>query len=825
MTEQKEKKTKKKTEPKKALKVLKVFTLTILFLILTAGVTLGGYLYAIIKSTPQLDVNAVLSLNQPSVLFDNKGNKMDNVITEEQRFVVSFDTMPDNLKNAFISIEDERFYQHKGVDPKRLLGVIYVNIKNKLTGKTSLQGASTLTQQLLKNTILTNDVTIERKVKEIYLALNLEKSLNKNQILEAYLNTIPLGGHQYGVEATSLKYFGKSVKGLNLIQCAYIAGITQAPSYYDAFSAAAKKNPSRYLNRTKTVIEKMLDNGYITKEQYDKAIADLNNGELEKTFNTVKQTEKLNFEWFSRPVIEEVIADLKEKYKYTDEEARKLAINGGLKIYTTMDRELQINTQNVLNDRSNFKIGNKEEYDKDGVPLLQASATIMDYRTGEVKAMVGGRGNQTGTINRAYTDLRSIGSATKPLTVYAPAIEMKLVNPGTTFSDTPTTYNIDGQTWTPKNQHNANRGQLTVREALRYSSNVIAVRVADKLGVNNALAYGEKFGLIYSKNSKYLPALALGQFYNGSGKDRDGGNTFIMAAAYGTFGNDGIYTKPILYTKVIDATGKEILTGNAKKTKVISPETAYVMYDLLKEPVENYSAKPAKFGAIPVAGKTGTTTDNKDLWFAGLTPYLSAAVWVGYDTPRTMTNMYGSDSSSGEVSGSLWGKIMAKAHEGLSYKEIEAPNGLVKVVICADSGKLPTDLCRKDPRGSRLVEDYVVDGSQPTALCDLHVLVKINKSNGKLANANTPPNLIEERVFLRNQVPTQEDDTKPTPTEPDTTNKDTTQPPGTTENTEGDTNVNENNGTNNNSTVNGNTTNTNTTEKNNNNNNSNNKKQ
>jgi penicillin-binding protein 1A len=376
------------------------------------------------------------------------------------------------------------------------------------------------------------------------------------------------------------------------------------------------------------------------------------------------------------------------------------------------------------------------------------------------------------SINRAYSTagLRSIGSATKPLTVYGPVIDMKLMTPATMVEDNHLPEEIskkyprdaDGRLWDPLNEDLSYKGTITLRDALKYSRNPVAARIEDAIGLNVGLSYGEKFGLKYNKVSKSsIATLSLGQF-NNDPKDRDGGNSYIMAAAYGTFGNSGVYTQPVLYTKVVDATNKVILDNSTPTTKkILSPESAYVMYDLLKGPV-SWSSHYAKFGDIPVAGKTGTTTENKDLWFSGLTPYLSAAVWVGYDQPTLLKGF------SGETVSPIWGKIMAKAHEGLPYKEIDMPSGVVKASVCMDSGKVATDLCSKDPRGNRVIQDIFVEGTVPTALCDVHVAAKVNKANGKLATDNTPAGLVEDRVFVKtpNQggasLPTEQDDTKPT---------------------------------------------------------------
>ncbi|MBK1809350.1 PBP1A family penicillin-binding protein [Clostridium sp. YIM B02505] len=811
----------KRKKKKKSRKILRIFLFSFLFLILSAFVVGGGYVYAIVKNAPELNVNNVLSLSQQSRIYDNKEQLMDNVQTDVQRIVVSSDDIPKSLKDAFVSIEDERFYEHKGIDAQRILGALYIDVKNIVTGKRGLHGASTLTQQLLKNTILTSAVTTQRKITEMYLSLKLEGLLTKQQILEAYLNTIPLGGQVYGVEAASLKYFGQSVKDkkLTLVQCAYLAGMNQAPSYYDAFSPQNQKSPTSYRNRTKTVLSKMLEKETITQAQYDQAIKDVDAGNFGFQQKT-SVTEKMNFEWFSRPVIQQVKNDLMQKYKYSEAEASKMLTNGGLKIYTTMDRDLQQATQQLLDDNNNFNLSNnKNEFYESGSykwPKLQASATIMDYKTGQVKAMVGGRGNQPPmSINRAYSTsgLRSVGSATKPLTVYGPAIDMKLLTPASAEEDTPLPEEISkkyprdekGQLWNPQNEDHAYKGTISLRDALKYSRNPVAVKIEDAIGTNVGLSYGEKFGLKYNKASKSsIATLALGQF-NNDPKDRDGGNSYIMAAAYGTFGNSGVYTEPILYTTVKDATGKVILDNTPETRKILSPQSAYVMYDLLKGPV-SWSSAPAKFGDIPVAGKTGTTTDNKDLWFSGLTPYLSGAVWVGYDQPTTLKGFSGSAVSP------IWGKIMAVAHKGLQSKEIEMPSGIVKASVCIDSGKSPTDLCSKDSRGNRVVQDIFIDGTQPTALCDVHVTAKINKANGKLATDNTPASLIEERVFVKNStqagigLPTEQDDTKPT-SPPTNTNGNNTSNGTNTNNSGANTGT---NGTNNNTDSTNNSSNNNT---------------
>jgi len=786
---------KKPKKQKKAKKIFKGISFGLLFCFLAIFVIGSGYAFAIIKTIPPLNVEAVLSLNQVSSLYDSNGKFMDNLHTDEERYVIDSSKIPSNLKNAFVSIEDERFYSHKGVDVKRILGAAFLDAKKIITGQRGFQGASTLTQQLLKNTILTNDFSFARKIQEAYLAINLEEKLTKDQILTAYLNTIPLGGHAYGIEAASLLYFSKSSSDLSLIECAYLAGITQAPSYYSAYNENNVKDPTPYINRTITVLSMMHKLQYIDDTAYNKAVSDIKNGGL--VFKSSKKDYRLNYEWFVYPAVAQIKEDLKEKYKYTDEEVSQLIVNGGLKIYTTMNRQLQDFTQVTLDKYSNLGISNRETYDNNGVPLLQASATIMDYRTGHVIAMVGGRGKQQPqSTNRAYNDLRPIGSTTKPLTVYGPGIDQKIITAATTIDDDPLPEEIgkkyptsDGP-YNPLNSPNEYDGLMTSRDALTHSKNTGAVLTEDKIGLKTGISYGEKLGLKYNSASKTsIAALALGQF-NNDPNDRDGGNTSILAAAFGTFGNEGIYTKPVLYTKVVDATGKTILDNTKpKQTKVFSPQAAYILYDMLKGPVTEYNAKGAKWGNMPVAGKTGTTTNSTDLWFAGLSPYLSGSVWIGYDKP---TKLIGSSSGCAVV----WGKLMAKAHENSLVKDIDEPSGIVKVSVCKDSGLLPSLFCSRDINGNRVYEELFIEGTEPTTNCPIHTSSISRILNSGLSTPSTSEtNNSTDDV---NVPPVNNDTLSPPPVNtPGSSNNSNSNDNNTTKNTTKNTIKNKNNNSNN----------------------------
>ena len=725
----------------KKKKIIKRVFLALLFLFLALFVIGLGYVFAIISSAPPLDVDAVKNLSQASVLYDRDGEFMDNVHSDIDRQIVDGDKIPKNLKNAFVSIEDERFYTHPGIDVRRILGSAVTDVVKIFKGQRGLHGGSTITQQLLKNTILSNeDFIIERKIKEIYLALQLEKHLDKDEILVQYLNTIPLGGVTYGVEAASNLYFGKSVDKLNLIQCAYIAGVTQAPHTYSAYNPNNKDNPSIYLNRTKTVLGKMKELGYISEEEYNQAISDIDNGGLVFTPKSISY--RLDYEWYINPTVTEVKRDLKEKYKYSDEEVNKLLANGGLRIYTNMDRDLQDYAQKVLDETTAATVRKQETYVAGTkTPEFQGAATVVDYKTGEVLALIGGRGEQgANSLNRAYSDLKSIGSSTKPLTVYGPAIEEKLITAGDTTDDAPIP-SID-----VNNVDFSHVGNITIRDALANSKNIGTVKTQMKIGDSLSKRYGEKFGITYSNASKGYSAFALGEFHNAS-DDRDGATPYILASAFGVFGNGGVYTEPKLYSKVTDASGNILLEKETETKRIFSEQTAYIMYDLLKDAQTKSASNTAKFGAMPVAGKTGTTTGRKDLWFSGLTPHLSASVWLGYDNRTSMNNGYSSASAR------VWGKIMAKASEGMSTKDISMPDNIVKVAVCKDSGHLPTDLCRQDPRGNRVYEEYFIKGTEPTGYCENHVKVKVNSANNKLATPNTPSHLVVEKIFVKKDSP------------------------------------------------------------------------
>ncbi len=653
-----------------------------------------------IKTAPALDINGtILNLDQNSTLYDNNNQVMDTVITTQNRTVVPLSSVPQNLSHAFISIEDERFYQHGGIDVKRIAGAMFYDVLNKIHRQNNIQGASTITQELIKQRMfltdsLQNRLSIRRKVQEAYLAIQLEKYLTKDQILQAYMNTIYLGGQANGVEAASKQYFGTDVNNLNLIQSAFLAGLVQSPSYYYPFSGAANKNPALYLNRTKTVLSKMEENNYINSTDYNNAINDLNSGKL--TFSQSKSNSAYyQYPWFSSSAVAAVKADLKTQYNYTDEQVDNLLTNGGLKIYTTMDRSMEDSVETIMNNTQSYGGASGSFSTSNGIRSPQSSATVTDYRTGQVKVLVGGTGIlPPASYNRSSASYpKPVGSSIKPLTVYAPAIETKAITAGTIVYDTPLSADIankyigsNGEPgYQPLDDTGHYLGPQTVQSAITNSINVIAVKVEDQIGVSTGASYAQKFGLTLDASDKLptsIAAMALGQLDHGS-------DTTTMSSAYGTFGNGGVLVTPKVYTKVVDSKGAVILDNTQPTSKrVISADTAYIMYNLLKGPVSKggTGSNASNYTNMPVAGKTGTTTNSYNLWFCGLSPYYSAAVWIGNDKPMALSKNFGSN-----VSANVWGLIMADVTKNQPIKDLTPPDDL-----------------------SNIDGNYYIDGTEPT---------------------------------------------------------------------------------------------------------------
>ncbi|MBU3199175.1 PBP1A family penicillin-binding protein [Clostridium estertheticum] len=670
------------TKVKKTHKIAKTIILTIISILVVGIVAGAGMVLAIIKTSPSLDINQILDLNQTSVIYDDKGNSMDDVITTDKnkqvvkRTDVSLDSTSQYLGPAFIAIEDARFRQHGGVDYKGITRALLVDVQNKIShGNKSTQGASTITQQLIKNRLfledsLNNRLDYARKIQEAYLAIELDKSMTKNDILEAYMNTIFLGGNAYGVEAAAYQYFSKTSNKLTLVESAFIAGMAQSPSGFYPFTTSAEKNPDVYINKTKLVLSRMYETNSISEKEYDDAINSIKINKI-VFIRPNENLEKYTYESFSVPVIEQIKTDLMAKYNYSTSQVKALLMSGGLKIYTTMDKNLQVKSQKILDNDPVFnKVYNESKNE------VQSSAVILDYHTGQVKAIIGGRGEKPAmSYNRAVDAInfpRSTGSSIKPLTVYAAAIDSKQALATTILDDSPLSpeiankYITNGVPYNPSDD-NQPEGPITMYSAIKTSQNLAAIKLEDQIGVVTGYAYAKKFGLNITSADENISTMALGQFHGGE-------TPLLMAAAYGVFGNSGLYTSPRLYTKVVDKTGKVLLETNYTTRKALDPLSAYTMYDLLKGPISpGGTGTSAKYGDMPVAGKTGTATDSKDLWFCGLTPYYSAAVWIGNDDYKKFSNLSSNDAAL------IWGKLMKEANVNLPIKDITPPDGIVTI--------------------------------------------------------------------------------------------------------------------------------------------------
>lgn len=650
------------------LATIAVMALCIFVIWLTTGVDFG--MVDTVK-------NITLKINTTVYSTDKDGNDevYEQIIASENRVWVGIEDIPQEMQNAIVAIEDERFYKHKGVDVKRTLGAVW----GEFTGGSGY-GGSTLTQQLVKNITGDSERTKARKVREIFRALELEKTLDKSEILELYLNTVYFGQGCYGVETASNKYFGKSVKDLDLAECASIAGITQYPTLYEPIN-----NPEENEKKRRIVLDKMEELGFITDVEHDEAYSK----ELTFTENNVDNTNTQN-SYFVEKVINDVITDLTEKAGYNKSIATQMVYGGGLKIYSTVDKKVQDAMEEVFENEDNFP-------KTKGDVKPESAMVIIDPYTGNVKGIVGGRGKKSGNLvlNRATQSPRQPGSSIKPLSVYGPAIDTGKVTQYTVIKDEP--INING--WAPKNYDGTFEGSMTVMRALQKSQNIPAINILQKVGVDKSYEYltQKMHFTTLDENDRNLSALALGGMSRGV-------TVYEMAAAYSSFPNKGVYNKPKTYTKVTDASGKVILEATNSSNVVFSENAAYTMRNLLKNAVENGTGGGSKISGMDTAGKTGTTDNDYDRWFAAFTPYYCGVVWFGYDVPQKIF-------VSGNPALKMWKAVMDKVHKGLDPKTFDKPSKSSATALCTQSRKLATGQCK-------VYYEYFSKGSAPTVYCN-----------------------------------------------------------------------------------------------------------
>lgn len=661
-------------------------------------------------------------------------------LDSENRIWADLEQIPKDLQKAVVAIEDKRFYKHKGVDWHGTARAIFSTIFGG-----SVQGGSTITQQLVKNVTGDNQNTVKRKVMEIYRAQELEKRYEKDEILEAYLNEVYFGYSCYGVVTASLKYFNKDVSELSLAECASLVAITNNPSLYDPLQTdwGLENNRTRQL----LVLGAMLEQGKIDQATYDAAKeenvvfsngytilggrvdvdtdkkddTDTDGGDEQPEEETETATSSQSY--FTDAVIEDVAAALVEKYGLTDstnpvtgevttafEQGVNMVYGKGYKIYTTQNPDYQKIAEEVCTDTSNLPYTSSytNSYGEKETEQLQVGMTIVDPYTGYVVAMVGGAGVKQ--YDRGWnwaTSARQCGSAIKPISVYAPALDDGTINGASTIDDYPVMV-LNGSVY-PKNANGRYKGLTPLHTAIARSTNTCAVRVVQEYGTSRSYDFMTNklgFTTLTSQDAQQVGNMGLG------GLDR-GVTTEEMAAAFAAFANEGIYTAPRTFVRVEDADGNVILENEAQASVAMKDTTAALMNSLLQEVINGGTGYEGRISGMHVAGKTGTTNNDQDRYFVGYTPYYSCAVWVGYVHNQRIV-------ASGNPAASMWQRVMSRIHADLPDKDFFSCSGLTYVKVCADSGLLATDSCAEDCRGSRVYSALVAADNAPSAYCNMH---------------------------------------------------------------------------------------------------------
>lgn len=743
LEEKVEKKTKNKKQKKKHPKLrlaIKIILIIFALLILIGGGIIAGILTGLFGDDFKLTEEELKIGNLNTEIYDRNGELIATLNGEEKRKWLDIGDMPDNLVKAFVAIEDERFYEHHGVDISRTASATIKWILSKIGIGEEGHGGSTITQQLIKNLTNENEREWTRKVKEIARAYNLEKELSKNQILELYLNLIFLGGNQiHGVELGSQYYFSKSAKDLDLAECAFLAGINNSPNIYDPFhtnsSRTDEEDNERIKTRTKTVLAKMKEQREnlsinFTDEEYNVAIAKVDAGLPFKEGNITKNV----YSYHTDAAIEEIIKQLMEEnpdWSYV--RAEQYLYGGGFKIYTTQNTWVQgILEEEVKNEAYQVPSRNIEG------EVSQVAMVIIDHTTGQVIATVGGSGEKETSrgLNIATQSTKQTGSSMKPIGVIAPAVENGIITAGTVYDDAPVRYG----SYAPKNYYGGYKGLSTVRYAIEISQNIVPIKILNDLGLDKSRAFLESVGVTsITDQDMGLAQLALGGLTNGI-------SPLQMAGAYAAIANDGEYITPTFYTKVTDKDGNTILTPKQEKRRVLSVENAYIVKSILTQPVlgSGGTASYCKIPNIDTAAKTGTTDKDWDRWLCGFTPYFTAATWFGYKENETVRF----SGQRGNPAGQVWERVMKATHNGLEPKKFEKPDNITYATICRDSGLRATALCAQDARGSRAYTEVFVKGTVPSKTCDCHQSIKVCEEGGTVKLANEfCPNAVE-KVFI-----------------------------------------------------------------------------
>ena len=809
----------------------------VVFLVIVGAFAGLGYVNGLVDSAPEITQIDVVPTGFTTIIYDKEGNEIEHLIAAHyNRIPVTIDEIPDVVQKAFIAIEDERFYEHDGIDVRGIFRAFVNGLKNR--GDFD-QGASTITQQLLKNQVFNGGREdnfidrLERKIQEQYLAIQLENIKGKDFILESYLNTINLGSGTYGVQTASRRYFNKSVQELTLSEAAVIAAIAQLPVYRNPITY-----PENNASRRAEILDEMLEQGYCTQEEYEEALADDVYARIQSVNEELDTTSF--YSYYVDEVIEQVLEDLQSELGYTQTQASTLLYSGGLSIITPQDPIIQKICDEVYSDESFFpemgvsyweityalsiqknnpektvihyhtndllefykdfddpedyyvddgsrKISslfiNKEDMQQkidafreamvdEGDVILgektsmviqpQSSFVIMEQNTGYVSAIIGGRGEKEGnrTLNRATNTTRQPGSTFKILSTYLPAFDTSRFTLASVQDDAGPYYypgtEKEVTNWSSKKKY---EGLSPLRKAIYDSMNIVTVKtladITPQVGYDYLLKLGftslvdsrqESDGRVVSDIN--LP-MALGGL-------TDGVSNLELTAAYNAIANKGVYIEPSFYTKILDQNGNILLEKKPEREQVMKESTAWLLTSAMEDVVKKGTATDIKFQNInmPVAGKTGSTSDYYDLWFSGYTPYYTATIWSGFDNNRYQTNR--------KYQKVIWRTIMERTHDALDLetKSFTKPSSIVTAKICTKSGKLAVEgLCDQYEGGDATRIEYFAKGTQPTEVCDIHVKATICTKTNKLATENCPSTLLKEKVYLNKTEIGKTDDT------------------------------------------------------------------
>lgn len=646
--------------------------------------------------------------------------ELDETLRGNRRILYcEYEQIPQNLVNAFVAIEDKRFFEHSGVDIYRTLGAA----ANYLLGFDKRFGASTITQQLIKNVSGRDEVTVERKIQEILWAFDLEKKMSKEEILENYLNVINLSQGCYGVGAAADIYFSKPIEALTLAECATVAAITNSPTYYNPI-----RNPENNRERRNLILDEMYAQGFVEEAEYLEA----RESDIELEVNEDAIADITN-SWYIDMVVDDVIADLVKTYGYSTDVAARTVYNGGLRIVTAMDPTVQNVLEKYYKNTSNFKYS--------GEALAESAMIIIDPLNGNVLGVVGAIGEKEGNRIQSFaTDSkRPSGSSVKPLSVYAPALERGLITYSTVYDDVPLEFIKSGKGYKlwPQNANMVYNGLTNVNFALKNSLNTVALKVLYKVGVGNSFDFlKNKLGMTSLVESavtdagyitdKAPAALALGQMNYGV-------TLRELTNAYCMFANDGQTSKSRSYLSVTDSKGRELLNNTEEHEYAISPANASIMTKMLQNVITTGTASAVTLDSrVDVAGKTGTTQNDNDKWFVAYTPYCLGGVWYGYEYPKPISK------AQKNAYLEIWNDVMTELHKSYfipteGRKSFKLDSSVVKATYCKDSGKLMTNACYLDPRLNRAEVGYFVKGSEPKSYCDCHRIVEYDSDNNGIA--------------------------------------------------------------------------------------------